>query len=142
MIGEMVDTWEDWLPRMVPCTNSHVCESTGRSTHYILYGVGKRLPYDLFKSVQGPVYDRFDDHLQVHARLQQSSSHGAAKKHKRAREATAVPFRVGANGMVQIPVRQCKLEPKFRGPYTITTHAGGSKFGIFVPEKGFAGGCS
>ncbi len=144
VIGEMVGTWEDWLPHVAACINSHVCESTGQSPHYILYGVAKRLPYDLLKSVQGPVYDAEDYpkinllplskvHQQVHARLQQSSAQGAAKQHKRA---TAVPFRVGDNVMVQLPERQCKLEPKFRGPYTITAHWGGNRSGIFVPEKG------
>ncbi len=38
-----------------------VCESKGQSPHFILFGVEKRLPYDLLNSFSTPVYNVDDD---------------------------------------------------------------------------------
>ncbi len=35
----LLNTWEDWLPNVAASINSSVCESTGRFTHFILFGV-------------------------------------------------------------------------------------------------------
>ncbi len=32
-------TWEDWLAYVAGSINSRVCESTGQSPHYIIFGV-------------------------------------------------------------------------------------------------------
>ncbi len=57
IVNELLDNWEDWLPHAATSPNSSVYDSTGKSPHYILYGVEKRLPYDLLTSRQHPVYN-------------------------------------------------------------------------------------
>ncbi len=46
IVNEFLDSWEDWLQHVAAFLNSSVNDSTGKSPHYILYGVEKRLPYD------------------------------------------------------------------------------------------------
>ncbi len=53
-------TWEDWLEYVAGSINSRVCESTGQSPHYIIFGVEKRFPYDLLSSFYSRVYKRDD----------------------------------------------------------------------------------
>ncbi len=56
-VNDLLDNWEDWLPHIASSINSSVNDSTGKSPHYILFGVEKRLPYDLLTSTQQPVYN-------------------------------------------------------------------------------------
>ncbi len=56
VVGELLETWEDWFPQVVASVNSSVCASTGQSPHFILFGVDKRLPYELLSSTHSPVY--------------------------------------------------------------------------------------
>ncbi len=39
IVNELSDNWEDWLPHVAASLNSSVNDSTGKSPHYILYGV-------------------------------------------------------------------------------------------------------
>ncbi len=57
VVGELLETWEDWLPKVAASINSSVCESTGKSPHFIIFGVDKRLPYDLLTGTHLPVYN-------------------------------------------------------------------------------------
>ncbi len=50
IVNYLLDNWEDWLPHEAASINSSVNGSTGKSPHYILFGVEKRLPYDLLTS--------------------------------------------------------------------------------------------
>ncbi len=52
--------WEDYLAQVAAAINASVCESTGQSPHYIVFGCHKRLPYDLLSSRQPPVYNPED----------------------------------------------------------------------------------
>ncbi len=54
IVNELLDNWEDWSPDVAASLNSSM--TTGKSPNYILFGVEKRLPYDLLKSPQQPVY--------------------------------------------------------------------------------------
>ncbi len=47
VVSGLQHTWEDWLAYVAASINSRVCESTGQSPHYIIFGFEKRLPYDL-----------------------------------------------------------------------------------------------
>ncbi len=40
-ISNFLENWEDWLPHVAASINSHVCESTGESPHYIVFGLKK-----------------------------------------------------------------------------------------------------
>ncbi len=57
VVNNLQDNWEDWLPQVTACMNSSINESTGKSPHYIMYGVDKRLPYDLLASRRKAVYN-------------------------------------------------------------------------------------
>ncbi len=50
IVGKFIGTWEDWLPQVAATINASVCESTGQTPHFIVYGVQKRLPYDLLSA--------------------------------------------------------------------------------------------
>ncbi len=56
-VSGLQHTWEDWLAYVAASINSRVCESTGQSLHYIIFGVEKRLPYDLLSSSHSRVYN-------------------------------------------------------------------------------------
>ncbi len=57
IVNDLSDHWEDWLPHIAASINSSINDSTGKSPHYILFAVEKRLPYDLLTSTQQPVYN-------------------------------------------------------------------------------------
>ncbi len=59
---------------MAASLNSSVNDSTGKSPHYILFGVEKRLPYDLLTSPQQPVYntDKYTQQLHVFRKINSS----------------------------------------------------------------------
>ncbi len=57
IVNELLDNWKDWLPHVAASLNSSVSDSTRKSPHYIVFGVEKRLPYDLLTSPQQPVYN-------------------------------------------------------------------------------------
>ncbi len=44
IVNVLFDNWEDWLLHIAASINSSVNDSGGKSPHYILFGVGKRLP--------------------------------------------------------------------------------------------------
>ncbi len=60
VVGELLETWEDWLPQVAASINSSVCASTGQSPYFILFGVDKRLPYELLSKTHSPVYNAKD----------------------------------------------------------------------------------
>ncbi len=57
VVGGLLETWEDWVPHVAARINGSVCESTGQSPFYIVYGMEKRLPYDLLEGPHKPVYN-------------------------------------------------------------------------------------
>ncbi len=40
--GRLHETWEDWLSQVAACINSSVNSSTGKISHYIVYGCDKK----------------------------------------------------------------------------------------------------
>ncbi len=99
VVSGLQHTWEDWLAYVAASINSCVCESTGQSPHYIIFGVEKRLPYDLLSSSQSRVYNNLyniddyaksqlkvfsDIHCNVRERLQETSEAMFLQQHKRA----------------------------------------------------------
>ena len=141
VVNNLHDNWEDWVPHISACLNSAVNESTGKSAHYILYGVDKRLPYDLLSSPQHPVYNIedyakqhmhvfADIHAQVRGKLEASKTEMMDKQHKRA---VPVTIQVGDTVMVADSDRSDKLSPKFFGPRLVVCQLHGNKYGIFNP---------
>ncbi len=126
-MGKFIGTWEDWLPQVAATINAPVCESTGQTPHFIVYGIQKRLLYDLLSAQQPPIYDieeyakiqltTFSSiHKEVSQRLQHTSNLRTAKQHRSARPVT---FNVGDAVIVAAPERHSKLSPKFNGPHKI-----------------------
>lgn len=48
VVCALLQTWKDWPP---PVAANSISESTCKSSHYMLFGVEKKLPYDLFSSL-------------------------------------------------------------------------------------------
>ena len=141
VVSGLEESWEDWIPFVAASINSSICESTGQSPYYILFGVEKRLPYDLLEASQAPVYDIeqyskcqlkvFSDiHKEVQNRLFQSKAAMASQQHKRS---SPVNIQVGDSVMVQSHNRTSKLDPKFLGPRLVTKQLTGNKFEILDP---------
>ncbi len=90
--------------------NSSVNDSTGKSPHYILFGVEKRLPYDLLTRPQQPVYntDNYTQqqlhvfrkiHSSVKSKLKATKTEMMANQHK---EAILVNFKQEDTVMIQL----------------------------------------
>ncbi len=60
LAGHFQETWEDWLSQVAASINSSVNPSTGKTTHYILYGSDKRLPYGVLLHSPTPLYSPDD----------------------------------------------------------------------------------
>ncbi len=142
VVGELLETWEDWLPQVAASINSSVRASTGQSPHFILFGVDKRLPYELLSSTHSPVYNAegyakhhlkvFSGiHKSVRSKLQATNIAMCATQDKRA---TPVTLQVGDFVMVQVPERGSKLSPKFIGPRSVIHKLEGNKFVIWDPS--------
>ncbi len=134
IVNELLDNWEDWLPHVAATLNSSVIDSTGKSPHYILYGVEKSLPYELLISPQQPVYntDYYTQqqlhvlgkiHSNVRSKLKATKTEMMANQHKRA---IPVNFKPGENVMIQQSKRKSKLSPTFVGPYRIVRYVYGN----------------
>ncbi len=140
VVSGVQHTWEDWLAYVAASINSRVCEFTGQSPHYIIFGVEKRLPYDLLSSSHSRVYNTddyaksqlkvFSDiHSSVRGRLQETSEAMCLQQHNRA---APVSLKVGDFVMLLVPERNSKLPPKFVGPRQIVRQLGGHKFEIYA----------
>ncbi len=70
VVTGLFDAWEDWLPYVGASINSSICESTGQSPYFTIFGVDKQLPYDLLGGTHEPVYD--DDFAQSQGFLRHS----------------------------------------------------------------------
>ncbi len=136
--------WKDWIPQVAATINASVCDSTGQSPHYIVFGSPKRLPYDLLGSQQPPVYDPEDYakiqlqnfsriHHAVTEKLKSTSDMRTAKQHK---GACPVSFSEGDSVMIAAPDRQSKLSPKLSGPHLVTRVFWGNKYVILDANKG------
>ncbi len=68
VVSGLQHTWEDWLVYVAGSINSHVCESTGQSPHYTIFGVEKQLSYDLLSSSQSRVYN-IDDYAKCQLKV-------------------------------------------------------------------------
>ncbi len=66
VVSGLQHTWEDWLVYVAASINSRVCESTGQSPHCIIFGVEKRLPYDLLSGSHSRVCN-IDDYAKKSA---------------------------------------------------------------------------
>ncbi len=44
IVGRSIGTWEDWLPQVAATINAIVCESTGQTPHFIVFGTQKKIP--------------------------------------------------------------------------------------------------
>ncbi len=103
IVNDLLENWEDWLPHIAASINSSVNYSTEKFPHYILFGVEKRLPYDLLTSTQQPVYNMEKySHSSVREKLKATKAEMAIDQHKRS---TSVNIKQGDHVMIQHPER-------------------------------------
>ncbi len=111
IVNDLFDNSEDWLPHVAASINSSVNDSTGKSPHYMLFGVEKRLHYDLLTSTSQPVYNIENSsqqqihffskiHPSVREKLTATKAEKAMKQHKRA---TPVNIKQGDHVVIQCP---------------------------------------
>ncbi len=124
------------MPHIAASINGSVNDSTGKSPHYILFGVDKRLPYDLLISSKQPIYniDSYPEqqlhvfskiHSSVRQKLKATKAEMISTQHKR-----AIPVKInqGDTVMIQQPERKSKLSPKFVGLYKVHRYIYGNIF--------------
>ncbi len=134
----LLHTWEDWFPHVAASINSSVCESTGQSLHFILFGVEKRLPYDLLRNFSTPICN-VDDYVKCQLKVFSDIHESVRKKfqatyaamcEQQYQRASPVTLQVGDSVMVRVPERGSKLSPKFVEPCRLTQNLGGHKFEV------------
>ncbi len=121
--------WEDWLPHVAASLNSSINDSTGKSPHYIFFGVEKRLPYDLLTGPQQPVCNT-DNYTQQQLHVLGKTHSSVRSKLKAIKRAIPVNFKQGDTVMIQQPERKSKLSLKFLSPYKIVRYVYGNKFAL------------
>ncbi len=138
----ILNNWEDWLPHIASSINSSVNDFTGKSPHYILFGVEKRLSYDLLTSTQQPVYNvkKYSQqqihvfskiHSSVREKLKATKTEMAINQHKRA---TQVNIKQGDHVMIQQSERKSKFSTKFVGPYRVIRYVHENKVELVEPN--------
>ncbi len=141
VVGGLLETWEGLVPHVAASLNGSVCESTGQPPFYIVYGMEKRLPYDLLDGPHKPVYNIkdyaksqlkvfFDIHKSVKTRLLASK---AAMNSQQLRRPSPVTIKVVDSVMVRVPERSSTLSAKFVGPRLVVKQLHGNKFDLFDP---------
>ncbi|XP_042243424.1 uncharacterized protein LOC121880335 [Homarus americanus] len=134
---------EDWLPKVAASINGSINSSTGKSPYYIVYGIDKRLPYDVLTDKSCPVYNVndfttrqinvfTDIHGQVRKHLAASCAEMIYKQHKQAKP---VLLEIGDAVMVREPERKSKLSPKFDGRFRIIAKEAYHKLKILKPNS-------
>lgn len=109
----VMDPWKDRVPHVPESVNDSVCESTGRYPYSVMYGMEKRLSYDLLDNPQKPVYYTedyikiqlnvfFDIHKDVRHRLLASKTEMTTQQH---RHSFLVKMQVGESIMIGVPRR-------------------------------------
>ena len=131
--------WDRFIADVQSALNGSINSSIGDTPHFILYGVDKRLPYDLLLDEIRPLYN-YDDFVQVRFRqsqsifrkvkrqLEESTEKMIAQQHKRAGN---LKIEVGSLVYVQVHENQSlfkKLAEKFEGPYRVISPESGNKW--------------
>ncbi len=144
IVNYLLDNWEDW--HIAASINSSVNYSTGKSPHYVLFGVEKRLPYEKLTSTQQPVcnIEKYSQQ-QIHVFFFFSKIHSSVRQKLKAAKAEmivnqnkrAIPVNInqGNTVMIQQPERKSKLSPKFVGPYRVVRYVHGNKFEVVEPSS-------
>ncbi len=138
------DTWEEWLPHVAASINSTYNSSIGETPHFVVFGVDKRLPYDVLLDHPRPLYNPDDYaklqlsvfqkiHGAVHRRLTISQDAMLNRQHKKAQPVT---IREGDLVFILDPERSSKLSPRYSGPCRVVSRGHGNKFTIRFLDSG------
>ncbi len=146
LTGKFHESWEDWLSHVAASINGSINTSTGKTSHYIIYGFDKRLPYDVLVHSPVPLHS-LDDYSKLQLHCFQSIHESVREKlkpprekmlHKQHAQATPVTIQVGDFVMKRAPDRSCKLSPKFSGPLLDTSRCHPNKYEILDPSNNVA----
>ncbi len=127
IVGELLETWEDWLPHIAASIYCSVCESTRQSPHFI-FGGDKRLPYDLLSSsrtrvnnVECQIKVFPEIHKSVKDKLRPTSTAMCNQQYKRA---SAVSLEVSDSVMIRVTERNANSSPKLVEQRLLNQHLG------------------
>jgi len=120
-------TWDTFLSHIAASINSSYNASISESPHFVLFGVDKRLPYDILLNKPEPVYnpDNYAKvqlsafqriHQAVRDHLSSSNSQAKLRQHRNAR---SIKFDVGDIVFLLNFMRDSKLAPKHLGPFRV-----------------------
>jgi len=129
LVDATSDIWDESLLTTQSCINSTFHSPLGDTPHFLLYGMDKRLPYDLFDENQVPSYnDNYDEYL-----LNRNKSiFQITKKHLTNSRDKILSFQykvaihkdIEVGALVFRKVNQqlnikSKLAPRFEGPFRV-----------------------
>ncbi len=136
LVNDLHDNLDDWLPQIAVSINSSVNDSTGKSSHYIIYGVEKRLPYDLLINIPQLVcnIEDYGQQQQIHVfstihikeKLKATTAEMVAKQKNTKGKLWLIMQ--GDTLMIQQPDCTSKLAPEFVSPNRIVCYIHENKF--------------
>ena len=119
--------WDTYIPQVAATLNGALHKSISETPHFVIFGIDKRLPYDLLHETPKPVYN-LDDFVKVNV-------HSFQQIHKRVQESLALSkqemllyhnknasnFNLDISDIVYSLVHHStsKLDPKFEGPFRV-----------------------
>ncbi len=141
LAGKFHEPLEDCLSHVDASSNGSINTSTDKAPHYITYGFDKRLPYDVLVHSPVPLHS-LDDYSKLQLHCFQTIHESVREKLKASREemlhkqhnhAAPVTIQVGDSVMKRAPELSCKLSPKVRGPFLVTSRCHPNKSKILDP---------
>ena len=129
---------------MAASINSTYNSSIGETPHFVVFGVDKRLPYDVLLESPRPLYNP-DDYAKLQLSVFQKI-HGAVRRrltisqdnmlNRQHRKAQPVTIREGDLVFILDPDRSSKLSPRYSGPCRVLSRGHGNKFTIRFLDSG------
>ncbi len=64
LVGSSSQAWHFWMPQVAASLNSSLHVSIGDTSHFVVFGQDKRLPYSFLLAKEEPIYN-YDDYVRV-----------------------------------------------------------------------------
>ncbi len=137
-LGSNSHAWDIWMPQVAASLNSSLHASIGDTTHFVVFGQDKRLPYASLLAKEEPIYN-YDDYVRVRVSDFQKTFKRLTDNIAMSREKwNAQQHRVAGNKVIaigdavyhSIQEAATKLHPRYKGPYRVIGIEHGNKIKI------------